>query len=127
MADLLTDLYEIVEKRRAEREEGSYTVYLFDAGLDKILKKIGEETSETIIAAKNLKASTANNDTGSGDRPLCSEKAETNREDLVGEVGDLLYHLIVMLNDLGVNPSEVEDLLRARMQKTGNLKPPRKK
>ncbi|MCL1896278.1 MAG: phosphoribosyl-ATP diphosphatase [Clostridiales bacterium] len=109
MPDILTDLYEIVERRRAEREEGSYTVYLFDSGLDKILKKLGEEAAETIIAAKNLKA------------------AEAEREALVGEAGDLIYHLVVMLNELGVPPEEVEALLRERMKRTGNLKKPREK
>ena len=104
MSDILMDLYELVEQRKAEREEGSYTAYLFDEGLDKILKKLGEECSETIIAAKNLKAG-------------------EDRDALLNETGDLLYHLTVMLNELGVRPEEVEDVLRERMKKTGNLKP----
>ena len=138
MADILTDLYEIVEQRKAEREEGSYTVYLFDAGLDKILKKLGEETSETIIAAKNLKAldclgKEAAHENVQGSAPgnalcnaassdFCSEEAEKTRAEFVGEVGDLIYHLVVMLNELGVSPDEVEELLRTRMQKRKNLK-----
>jgi len=105
MTDILTELYEIVEKRKAEREEGSYTAYLFDEGLDKILKKLGEECSETIIAAKNLKSWEAG-----------------SRDDLIGETADLIYHITVMLSELGLRPEEVEDVLRARMQKTGNLK-----
>ncbi|MDR3365201.1 MAG: phosphoribosyl-ATP diphosphatase [Clostridiales Family XIII bacterium] len=109
MPDLLKDLYEIVEQRRAEREEGSYTAYLFGAGLDKILKKVGEETSETIIAAKNLAGAKG-------------PEAGGAREALKGEVGDLLYHLAVMLCELGVEPGEIDGLLRGRMQKTGNLK-----
>ena len=109
MPDILTDLYEIVERRRVEREEGSYTVYLFDSGLDKILKKLGEEAAETIIAAKNLKGA-------------AEAEAEAEREALVGETGDLIYHLVVMMNELGVRPEEVEALLRERMKKTGNLK-----
>ena len=105
MTDILTELYELVEKRKAEREEGSYTAYLFDEGLDKILKKLGEECTETIIAAKNLKAG------GAG-----------ARDALVNETGDLIYHITVMLSELGLRPEEVEDVLRTRMQKTGNLK-----
>ena len=109
MTDLLQDLYEIVEQRKAAREEGSYTVYLFDAGLDKILKKLGEECAETIIAAKNLQAG--------------KEAGPEARDALTNEAGDLLYHYIVMLNELGVRPEEVEEIIRGRMKKTGNLKP----
>jgi len=110
MSDILTELYEIVEDRKTAREEGSYTVYLFDEGLDKILKKLGEECVETIIAAKNLKAA-------EGD-------SVELREALSDESSDLIYHLIVMLNELGVRPDEVEGVLRERMKKTGNLKQP---
>ena len=53
--DILHELYETVEGRRQEKQEGSYTCYLFEKGLDKILKKCGEECSEVIIAAKNGK------------------------------------------------------------------------
>ena len=53
--DILQELYETVESRRQEKTEGSYTCYLFEQGLDKILKKCGEECSEVIIAAKNGK------------------------------------------------------------------------
>ena len=113
MYDIWKDLFEIVEKRKADHEEGSYTAYLFDAGLDKILKKLGEETAETIIAAKNL----AGGIHADGDANPDSE-----REALTNEAGDLLYHLVVMLNELGVRPEEVEKVLRERMQKTGNLK-----
>ena len=74
MNDPLRTLYATVCDRRTNPQEGSYTCYLFDKGMDKILKKVGEECAETIIAAKNGVA------------------AET-----VGEVSDLLYHLMVML------------------------------
>jgi len=106
MADTLKDLYEIVLRRREEKEEGSYMAYLFDKGLDKILKKVGEESAETIIAAKNLAAA----------------PGAQAREDLIGEIGDLLYHLEVMMAELGVGADEVEGVLRARMEKQGNLK-----
>ena len=109
--DLLIELQEIVNSRIDEHVEGSYTAYLFDSGLDKILKKVGEESAETIIAAKNLEAC---------GKSRSAEKAA--REELKGEVGDLLYHLTVMLEVLGVGAGEVEDLLRERMKKKGNLK-----
>jgi len=116
MSDILSDLYEIIERRKAEREEGSYTVYLFDAGLDKILKKLGEETTETIIAAKNLERLS--------EEAEDADDAEEARGALKGEVSDLLYHLTIMLNALGVTPDDIEAVLRGRMQKTGNLKNP---
>ena len=74
MSDVLHRLYHVVEGRKAEPQEGSYTCYLFDKGLDKILKKVGEECAETIIAAKN-----------------------GVKEDTVGEISDLIYHLTVMM------------------------------
>ena len=111
MSDIFKELYDLVERRKSEREESSYTAYLFDSGLDKILKKLGEECAETIIAAKNLKA-------GDGD-------SADERDALTNEAGDLIYHFTVMLCELGVSPEEVEDVLRERMKKTGNRKQPR--
>ncbi|MBQ2004423.1 MAG: phosphoribosyl-ATP diphosphatase, partial [Peptococcaceae bacterium] len=73
MQDVLRGLYAVVEQRKAEPQEGSYTCYLLDKGLDKILKKCGEECSEVIIAAKN-----------------------GQQEETVGEICDLMYHLLVM-------------------------------
>jgi len=104
--DVLSELYETILRRRDEKEEGSYTAYLFEKGLDKILKKLGEESAETIIAAKNLR----------------TNSAQENRGEFVGEVGDLLYHLEVLCAELGIEPSEVEALLRERAKKSGNLK-----
>jgi len=74
LGSVLSELYDLIESRLRERPEGSYTTYLFEQGLDKILKKLGEEASETIIAAKN------------------DDKAP-----LIAETADLLYHLIVLL------------------------------
>ncbi|MBQ5347800.1 MAG: phosphoribosyl-ATP diphosphatase [Ruminococcus sp.] len=71
---VLNALYETVLNRRDNKKEGSYTCYLFEKGLDKILKKVGEECSETIIAAKN------------------GDNSET-----VYEISDLIYHLMVMI------------------------------
>lgn len=73
--NVLRDLYSVVEDRKKNPQEGSYTCYLFDQGIDKILKKVGEECSETIIAAKN------------GRNP-----------ETVYEISDLLYHLVVMMS-----------------------------
>ena len=99
MNDVLKDLYETVLSRRDERREGSYTCYLFEKGLDKILKKCGEECGEVIIAAKN------------------GENSET-----VLEISDLLYHLMVLMVEEGISLEEVEAELQKRSMKTGNLK-----
>lgn len=88
---LLQELYEVVKTRQRERPDGSYTTYLFDQGLDKILKKVGEESAETIIAAKN-------------DDP----------KQLVSETADLLYHLLVMLVARDVSLDEVRAELAQR-------------
>lgn len=99
MDSTLETLYQVVLDRRAHPQEGSYTCYLFDKGLDKILKKVGEECAETIIAAKN-------------EVPA----------DTVGEVSDLIYHLMVMLAEKGIPISDVLAELDRRAQKIGNLK-----
>lgn len=99
MDSTIEALYQVVLNRKACPQEGSYTCYLFDKGLDKILKKVGEECAETIIAAKN-------------DVPA----------DTVGEVSDLIYHLMVMLAEKGIPVSDVLAELDRRAQKIGNLK-----
>jgi phosphoribosyl-ATP pyrophosphohydrolase len=114
MSDILKDLYTIVEQRKTEREEGSYTAYLFEKGLDKILKKVAEETGETIIAAKSLEAAEG------GNAP--AEEVAALREDFTGEIADLLYHLVVMQSALGVSADAVETVLEERAGKRGNLK-----
>jgi phosphoribosyl-ATP pyrophosphohydrolase len=114
MSDLLKDLYGIVVDRKSEQKDDSYTVYLFEKGLDKILKKVGEEASETIIAAKTLDAAKKNVDN--------CEDFNHAKSELVGELGDLIYHLTVLMVETGVSAEEVDDLLRSRMQKQGNLK-----
>ena len=96
---VLKELYAVVEDRKAHPQEGSYTCYLFDKGLDKILKKVGEECAETIIAAKN------------------GVQADT-----VGEISDLLYHLMVMMAALEVPLDAVLEELELRSRKIGNLK-----
>ena len=99
MNNALQALYETVVSRKEEKQEGSYTCYLFEKGLDKILKKCGEECSEVIIAAKN------------GD----------NNETVL-EISDLLYHLMVLMVNEGITLEEVEAELVKRSNKTGNLK-----
>lgn len=91
LGTVLDELYRLIESRQRERPEGSYTTYLFEKGLDKILKKLGEEASETIIAAKN-------DDPGQ----------------MVSESADLLYHLIVLLVDRGVKLGSIRDELVRR-------------
>lgn len=99
MDSTLTRLYSVVLDRKAHPQEGSYTCYLFDKGLDKILKKVGEECAETIIAAKN-------------EVP----------EDTVGEISDLIYHLMVMMAEKGIPLENVLAELERRARKIGNLK-----
>ena len=95
----LETLYQVVLDRKARPQEGSYTCYLFDKGLDKILKKVGEECAETINAAKNGVPS-----------------------DTVGETSDLIYHLLVMLAEQGIPLEDVLAELSRRAEKIGNLK-----
>ena len=92
-------LFALLQGRKEEMPEGSYTSYLFEKGLDKILKKVGEECSETIIAAKN------------------GEMGET-----VGEISDLIYHVLVMMADQNIPLNAVLEELDRRSQKIGNLK-----
>jgi phosphoribosyl-ATP pyrophosphohydrolase len=99
MADILTELFEVVSDRKCNPTDGSYTCYLFDKGLDKILKKVGEEASEVIIAAKNC-----------------------NNYDTVNEISDLLYHLVVLMAQQGISPGQLNTVLEERRKKIGNLK-----
>ena len=96
---VLKGLYQVILDRRANPQEGSYTCYLFDKGLDKILKKMGEECSETIIAAKN-----------------------GVQGDTVGEISDLIYHLLVMMAQQNIPLDAVLEELERRSAKIGNHK-----
>lgn len=89
----------VIRQRKEEPMEGSYTCYLFEKGLDKVLKKVGEECAETIIAAKN------------------NDKAE-----LVGEINDVFYHMMVMMELCGVSLDDVMKEMDSRAEKIGNLK-----
>lgn len=97
--ETLKGLYEVVKQRQANPQEGSYTCYLFEKGLDKILKKCGEECSEMIIAAKNM-----------------------DNDELKNEISDLVYHVMVLMAQQNLSLEEVEEVLEQRRQKIGNLK-----
>jgi phosphoribosyl-AMP cyclohydrolase / phosphoribosyl-ATP pyrophosphohydrolase len=97
---LLQDLYQLIQERKEQRPEGSYTTYLFNSGLDKILKKVGEEAAETIIAAKN----------GNSDEA---------RKLLAGEISDLLYHVLVLMVERQVS---LQDILNELNQRAGKQK-----
>ncbi|KUK10333.1 MAG: Phosphoribosyl-ATP diphosphatase [Clostridia bacterium 41_269] len=88
---IINELYEVISNRFKERPEGSYTTYLFNEGQDKILKKIGEEAAEIIIGSKNQ-----------------------SREEVIYEMGDLLYHCLVLLVLHGIKPYEIMDELAKR-------------
>ena len=83
-AEMLGRLQRIVQDRKQNPEEGSYTCYLFEKGVDKIAKKAGEEAVELVIAAKN-----------------------GEKEEIVGECADLFYHTLVLLANAGVKLSDV--------------------
>jgi len=84
-------LMELIEGRKTEKKEGSYTTYLFEKGLDKILKKVGEESTEVIIAAKD------------------NDKKET-----IYEVADLAYHVMVMMIEMGISLEDIHKELASR-------------
>lgn len=88
---VVSQLIETIGKREQERPEGAYTTYLFEEGVDKILKKVGEEASEVIIAAKNR-----------------------DPEELRNESADLLYHLLVLWREQGLGLDQVLDILQKR-------------
>lgn len=99
MNDTLKSLYQVVLDRKSNPQEGSYTCYLFTQGIDKICKKVGEESAETIIAAKNGVQS-----------------------DTVGEICDLIYHLMVLMAQQNIPLDDVLAELDRRSLKIGNLK-----
>ncbi|GIN62381.1 histidine biosynthesis bifunctional protein HisIE [Robertmurraya siralis] len=92
---ILHSLQEVIHQREKERPEGAYTTYLFEKGVDKILKKVGEESAEVIIAAKNR-----------------------DTEELKWEAADLIYHLLVLLEEQKLPFTEVLKVLRKRHEGT---------
>ena len=97
--EVLFQVSEVIADRKLNPKEGSYTNYLFDKGLDKILKKVGEEATETVIAAKNQ-----------------------DKEEIIYEMSDLIYHLTVLMAATGVTWEDILNELARRELKTGNLK-----
>ena len=87
----LDALYELIRGRKTEKKEGSYTTYLFEKGMDKILKKVGEECTEVIIAG-----------------------AKKDKEETIFEIADLTYHLLVMMVEAGISLQQVIDELAKR-------------
>ncbi|MBP0725719.1 bifunctional phosphoribosyl-AMP cyclohydrolase/phosphoribosyl-ATP diphosphatase HisIE [Bacillus sp. RG28] len=91
---ILNTLYETIIERKNSPIEGSYTNYLFEKGIDKILKKVGEETSEVIIGAKN-----------------------EGTEELIYEISDLVYHVLVLMVEKGVTLEDIQSALASRKEK----------
>lgn len=87
----LEALIELIEGRKTEKKDGSYTTYLFEKGIDKILKKVGEECTEVIIGAKN------------------NDKKET-----IYEIADLAYHVMVLMIEMGISLEDIHRELASR-------------
>lgn len=101
---IIEKVYNMIKDRRINPKEGSYTNYLLEKGVDKICKKIGEEASETIIAAKN-----------------------TDKDELIGEISDLAYHVLVLMLDKDVTVEDIKIKLSQRHKIEGNKKVENKK
>lgn len=99
----LENLYATALERKEHPEEGSYTTYLYEKGLEKILKKIGEETTEVVVAALTQ-----------------------SDEELIGELNDLFYHVVVLMVEKGISLEDVEKEMIRRAEKQHNLKAERK-
>lgn len=84
-------LYQLIQGRKTQQKEGSYTTYLFNKGIDKILKKVGEECTEVVVAGKG------------------GDKAET-----IFEISDLAYHLLVLMVEMGIAPKDIIAELASR-------------
>ena len=91
----IRELYEIIESRRNSDESTSYTKQLFDRGLDRIIQKVGEESVEVVIAAKN-----------------------DENDEFIGEVADLVYHLLVLLVAKDIKITDIERCLQERHDKS---------
>lgn len=89
--DILNELYNVVLDRKAHPIEGSYTNYLLEKGTEKIAKKVGEEAVETAIAA-----------------------AKESKAEVIAEIADLEYHILVLMADMDISLSDVEKELRSR-------------
>lgn len=97
MEQTIQELYDQVLERKENPVEGSYTAYLYDKGLDKILKKVGEESTEVIVGAKN------------------------SQEELTYETADLFFHLMVLLVDQGISLADIQAELGSRVGQKSKL------
>ena len=104
MENELQVLYKTIVDRKQSAEVGSYTAYLYEKGIEKILKKVGEECTEVIIASMK----------------------ENNNDEVVNDLSDLFYHLFVLMAEKGISLDDVNEELNKRSKKKGNLKPERK-
>lgn len=93
------DIAETIKKRKSEPKEGSYTNYLFDKGIEKICKKVGEESTEAVIAA-----------------------IKGDKEELIGEISDIAYHLLVLMEASGI---EIKDVAAELMKREGKKPKPK--
>lgn len=98
-SDIIEEVYNQIEDRDKNPKENSYTNYLLNEGIDKICKKVGEEATETVIAAKN-----------------------TNKNELIGEISDLVYHVLVLMYDRNIGLEEVQEKLEERHKIQENKK-----
>lgn len=96
--------FDTILSRKDCGEEGSYTAYLFNKGKEKILKKVGEEATEVVIASM-----------------------ADNKEELVGEICDLTYHVLVLMAEMGLSIEDINKELVKRREKSNNFKGERKK
>lgn len=87
----LNQLYDLIEGRKTDKQEGSYTTYLFEKGVDKILKKVGEECTEVVIASKS-----------------------DDKEETIFEISDLAYHIMVLMVEMGISIEEIKSELASR-------------
>lgn len=101
--DVYERVFETILDRKKNPEEGSYTTYLFNKGLEKILKKVGEESTEVIIAS-----------------------CKKDKKEVINEYGDLIYHLMVLIAELGISLEDIYEVMEERDKKTHNLKAERK-
>lgn len=92
--DILNSMEEVISLRKEKPKEDSYTSYLFNEGLDKILKKVGEESAEVIIASKN-----------------------SDKNELISELADLGYHILVLMKEKEISLKEIEKELKIRFKK----------
>ena len=103
MKENINNLYNVILERKNNVSEGSYTSYLFEKGVDKILKKVGEECTEVIISCK-----------------------EDDKKEQINEICDLAYHVLVLMAQMGISVDEISEELGNRREKINNFKGERK-